>query len=266
MPEGFESEDSTESACIPHPPPGRKPLAQHVELREEDILPSTPSGRTYLVQVDDRLPEVVALLVEVSHADLSKVPRMVLVHVGTVMVLSSGETATTGMLAVLSYTTVSGGDVAAAAIRVSNQSPSNPIRSNPTQFRNAARRAHGGRGHGQRPSPLAPAAPRPREADIARPSAQSARRWSSTKASLHRNRPLLAPPGSSLAARNRRGREEQGMGETYCLRVLVKWVGILSSSSSLGRGWMPLPMWSVFFLDRESCLFPPTAAGGRARD
>ena len=68
----------------------------------------------YLVQVDDRLPEVVALLVEIPHSDLSKVTRMVLVHVRSVVVLSTSETSTTGMLAVLSYTTVTGGDVTAA--------------------------------------------------------------------------------------------------------------------------------------------------------
>jgi hypothetical protein len=38
---------------------------------------------------------------------------MVLVHVGTVVVLTTSETSTTGMLAVLSYTTVAVGDMAA---------------------------------------------------------------------------------------------------------------------------------------------------------
>lgn len=37
---------------------------------------------------------------------------MVLVHVRAVVVLATGETATTGMLAVLAYTTVTGRDVA----------------------------------------------------------------------------------------------------------------------------------------------------------
>jgi hypothetical protein len=71
--------------------------------------------QTYLIQVDNGLPEVVALLVEVSHTDLSEVTRMVLVHVRSVVVLSTSETSTTWMLAVLSYTTVTGGDVTAAA-------------------------------------------------------------------------------------------------------------------------------------------------------
>jgi len=71
------------------------------------------SEQTYLIQVDNRLPEVVALLVEVSHTDLSKVTGMVLVHVGSVVMLSTSETATTWMLAVLAYTTVTGRDVSA---------------------------------------------------------------------------------------------------------------------------------------------------------
>ena len=72
------------------------------------------SSVSYLIQVDDWLPEVVALLVEISHSDLSKVTGMVLVHVCSVVVLSTCKTSTTGVLAVLSYTTVAGGDVTAA--------------------------------------------------------------------------------------------------------------------------------------------------------
>ena len=37
---------------------------------------------SYLVKVDDGLPEVVLLLVEVSHTDLTEVTRMVLIEVG----------------------------------------------------------------------------------------------------------------------------------------------------------------------------------------
>jgi hypothetical protein len=59
---------------------------------------------------------VVALLVEVSHTDLSEVTRMVLIHVGSVVMLSTSKTSSTGMLAVLSYTTVTGGNVSAAMI------------------------------------------------------------------------------------------------------------------------------------------------------
>ena len=68
----------------------------------------------YLIQVDDRLPEVVALFMEIPHSDLSKVTRMVLVQVRSVMMLSTSKTSSTGMLAMLSYTTVTGGNVTAA--------------------------------------------------------------------------------------------------------------------------------------------------------
>ena len=68
---------------------------------------------SYLVEVDCRFPELVVGLVEISHADLSKVTGMVLVDVRSVMVLATSHTATTWMLSVLAYTTVAGGDVAA---------------------------------------------------------------------------------------------------------------------------------------------------------
>lgn len=57
---------------------------------------------------------MVLLLVEVSHTNLSEVTGMVLVHVGTVVVLTTSKTTTTGMLAVLSDTSLTGGNVAAA--------------------------------------------------------------------------------------------------------------------------------------------------------
>jgi hypothetical protein len=60
------------------------------------------------VKVDDGTPERVLLQVEVTHTDLTKVTRMVLVHVGTVMMLTTGKTTTTRMLSVLSNTTVTG--------------------------------------------------------------------------------------------------------------------------------------------------------------
>jgi len=72
------------------------------------------TAETYLIKVDNRLPEVVALLVEIPHSDLSKVTGMVLVHVCSVVMLSTSQTTTTGMLAMLSYTTVTGRDVTAA--------------------------------------------------------------------------------------------------------------------------------------------------------
>ena len=81
-----------------------------------EVLVALLSGdeRPELVEVDDGLPEVVLLLVEVAHTNLSEVTRVVLVNVGPVVVLTTGHTTTTGVLAVLSYTTVAGRDVAAA--------------------------------------------------------------------------------------------------------------------------------------------------------
>lgn len=69
--------------------------------------------RPELVEVDDRLPELVLELVEVSHTDLSEVTGMVLVQVGAVVVLTTSHTATTGMLSRLSDTTMTGRNVTA---------------------------------------------------------------------------------------------------------------------------------------------------------
>jgi len=71
-----------------------------------------------LVEVEGGLPELVVGLVEVSHTNLSEVTGMVLVHVGPVVVLTSGQTTTTGMLAVLSDTTVTGTDVTTVLSRL----------------------------------------------------------------------------------------------------------------------------------------------------
>jgi hypothetical protein len=57
---------------------------------------------------------VVLLLVEVTHTNLTEVTRVVLVNVGTVVVLTTGHTTTTGMLAVLADTSLTGRDVTAA--------------------------------------------------------------------------------------------------------------------------------------------------------
>lgn len=67
---------------------------------------------THLVEVDDRLPELVLCLVKVSHAHFSEVTRMVLVDVRSVMMLSTSHTTTTWMLPVLAYTTVTSRDMA----------------------------------------------------------------------------------------------------------------------------------------------------------
>merc|ERR1719507_817527 len=54
----------------------------------------------------------VSVLVEVPHADLAEVSRMVLVEVDSVVMLSTSVSATSGMLPVLSYTTVTMAHVA----------------------------------------------------------------------------------------------------------------------------------------------------------
>lgn len=68
----------------------------------------------YLVEVDGGLPELLVGLVEISHSDLTEVTGMVLVQVGAVVVLTTGHTATTGVLAVLANTTVTGLHMTAA--------------------------------------------------------------------------------------------------------------------------------------------------------
>ena len=105
---------------------------------------------SYLVDVDDGLPEVVLLLVEarrrklaqghskihsyihsyirehrgivvswdhgidlLSHTNLTEETGVVLVDVGSVVVLTTGHTTTTWVLSVLADTTLTGGDVAA---------------------------------------------------------------------------------------------------------------------------------------------------------
>ena len=55
---------------------------------------------------------------EVSHADFTEVTWMVLVEIGAVMMLATCHTTTTGMLPVLAYTSMTGGDVAAAVFKV----------------------------------------------------------------------------------------------------------------------------------------------------
>ena len=72
----------------------------------------------YLVKVDDWLPELVLGLVEVSHTDFTEVTWMILVQVGSVVVLTTGHTTTTGVLSVLSYTTMTGRDMATAIKKI----------------------------------------------------------------------------------------------------------------------------------------------------
>lgn len=69
----------------------------------------------YLVKVDDWLPELILCLVEVSHTNFSEITRVVFIDVRSVVMLTTGHTTTTGMLPVLSYTTMTGRDMAATA-------------------------------------------------------------------------------------------------------------------------------------------------------
>lgn len=69
--------------------------------------------KTYLIQVDNRLPELVVQLMEISHSHFSKVTRMILVEIRAVMVLTTCHTASTRMLAMLSDTAVACGNVPA---------------------------------------------------------------------------------------------------------------------------------------------------------
>ncbi|CAN0929368.1 hypothetical protein LINGRAHAP2_LOCUS37028, partial [Linum grandiflorum] len=67
--------------------------------------------RPELVDVDDGAEEPVLQLVEVPHPDFPEVAWMVLVEEDPVVVHASGVTSASGMLAVLSDTSVSGADV-----------------------------------------------------------------------------------------------------------------------------------------------------------
>lgn len=60
------------------------------------------------VQVQDWLPEMSLLLVEVSHTNLTEITWMVFIHVNSVVMLTTGHTSTTGVLSVLTDTTFTG--------------------------------------------------------------------------------------------------------------------------------------------------------------
>jgi hypothetical protein len=74
---------------------------------------SSREETAYLVEVDHRLPELVLQLVEIPHADLAKVTRMILVDVRPVVMRATGHTTTTGVLPVLANAAMTGGNVAA---------------------------------------------------------------------------------------------------------------------------------------------------------
>jgi hypothetical protein len=81
---------------------------------------------------------VVALLVEIPHADLSKVTRMVLVHIRPVVMLSTSETSSTRMLAVLAYSSMAGRDVSATKLQSNQQFALQYPNSDPNSYCNLA--------------------------------------------------------------------------------------------------------------------------------
>ena len=77
------------------------------------LVDTLAGGVEDLVNVDGGAEAAVLQDVELAHTDLTEVTRMVLVHEDSVVVLTTGVTATTGMLAVLADTAVSHLDVTA---------------------------------------------------------------------------------------------------------------------------------------------------------
>ena len=75
------------------------------------IIVTFPGDVKDLVEVDRWAVGSVFQDVELTHTDLTEVTRVIFIHKNSVVVLSSGVTATTGMLSVLSDTSVTGGDV-----------------------------------------------------------------------------------------------------------------------------------------------------------
>ncbi|EXB82531.1 hypothetical protein L484_027707 [Morus notabilis] len=66
-----------------------------------------------LVDVDDRAVEFVTELVEIPHTDLAEVARVILVEEDSVVVHTTGVTATTGVLPVLADSSMAGAHVPA---------------------------------------------------------------------------------------------------------------------------------------------------------
>ena len=97
-------------------PSTRSRLADEREAGERERERDETHGE--LVDVDDRAPEGGLVLVVVAHTDLSEVTRVVLVKVGAVVVLTTGKTTTSRVLAVLADTSVTGGDVPPVLARV----------------------------------------------------------------------------------------------------------------------------------------------------
>ena len=83
---------------------------------------------TYLVEVDRGPPELLVGLVEVPITDFAEVTRVVLVEIRAVVVLTTGHTTTTWVLAVLANATVTGLHMAAAEKEKDSQLPVNDTR------------------------------------------------------------------------------------------------------------------------------------------
>lgn len=75
------------------------------------LIVTLPGDRKDLVEVDRWAVGSVFQDVELTHTDLTEVTRVIFIHENSVVVLSSGVTATTRVLSVLSDTSVTGGDV-----------------------------------------------------------------------------------------------------------------------------------------------------------
>ena len=77
------------------------------------LVDTLAGGVEDLVNVDGGAEAAVLQDVELAHTDLTEVTRMVLVHEDSVVVLTTGVTATTGMLAVFADTTMAVAHVSA---------------------------------------------------------------------------------------------------------------------------------------------------------
>jgi hypothetical protein len=131
--------------------------------------------------------------VEIPHSDLSKVTRMVLVHVRSVVMLSTSKTSSTRMLPVLAYSSMTGRDVSATA-QLFRQHYSRHMPSQSTGFHF---------------NPM------------------FCTWWGNfSDGFLIDPEPRVRRPIPLQTHKLRYREEEKG---TYCLRVLLKWVGILTS-------------------------------------
>lgn len=84
------------------------------ERKPRHLFASSHRIVAHLLQIDRRLPVVVAQLVKVSHTHFTEVTGMVFVDVCPVMMLTTGHTPTTWMLSVLSHSSMTCGDMTPA--------------------------------------------------------------------------------------------------------------------------------------------------------